>query len=310
MRESETGLKTILDNVQTGILIVNPENSVIVDANPVALEMIGAGKELVVGSGCHKFIPPRDADQDPLTDLHEAVNNSERILLRADGSNRWIIETMVPVSLQGKEYLLESFVDITERRQWEEAVQTSNDKLQNLVAQIEEQNRVMILANEMADLMQVCQASQEAYVAIEQFMPKFFPEEAGSLYMLNNSRNLFEAVASWGKTRSAVTTFAPEDCWSVRRGRLHKVDDPQEGLLCHHVSQLNCGGYLCVPQIAQGETLGVLYLQWACDLKGQKINPGMPEEQLALAVAEDLALALANLRLRETLRSQAIRDPG
>ena len=34
----------------------------------------------------------------------------------------------------------------------------------------------------------------------------------------------------------------------------------------------------------------------------------IPKEQLALTVAEDLALSLANLRLRETLRSQAIRD--
>ncbi len=35
----------------------------------------------------------------------------------------------------------------------------------------------------------------------------------------------------------------------------------------------------------------------------------MAKDQLALTVAEDMALALANLRLRETLRSQAIRDP-
>jgi diguanylate cyclase (GGDEF)-like protein/PAS domain S-box-containing protein len=309
LRESETGLKTILDNVQTGILIVNPETSVIVDANPVALEMIGRSKEQIVGSDCHKFIWHQEEDQHPLTDLHEAVNNSEKILRRADGSNRWIIETVVPVSLQGQEYLLESFMDITERREWEEAVQTSNEKLQNLVAQVEEQNRIMMLTNEMADLMQVCQTSEEAYVAIEQFMPQFFPEEAGSLYMLNNSRNLFEVTASWGEHRPAVPAFAPEDCWSVRRGRLHKVDDPKEALLCHHVSQLSCGGYLCVPLIAQGETLGVLFLQWACDLEGQKISLAMSKEQLALVVAEDLALALANLRLRETLRSQAIRDP-
>jgi diguanylate cyclase (GGDEF)-like protein len=32
-------------------------------------------------------------------------------------------------------------------------------------------------------------------------------------------------------------------------------------------------------------------------------------DQLAMTVAEDMALALSNLRLRETLRSQAIRDP-
>lgn len=93
--------------------------------------MIGVSKDQIVGSYCHKFIRHQETDQHPFTDLHEEVNNSERILWRADGSNRWIIETVVPVSLQGKDYLLENFVYITERRQWEEAVH-SNNKLQTL----------------------------------------------------------------------------------------------------------------------------------------------------------------------------------
>ena len=236
------------------------------------------------------------------------MSDAERILLRPNGSSRWVIKTVVPVSLKGKEYLLESFVDITERRKWEETVQTTNDKLQVLVAQVEEQNRIMSLANEMADLMQACQASEEAYGAIGHSMPRFFPEDSGSLYMLNNSRNLFEAVASWGEAPPAISVFAPDDCWSVRRGRLHQVDDPREALLCHHVSPADCGAYLCVPLVAQGETMGVLHLESRLQSKRQEVGMAVSKEQLALAVAEDMALALANLRLRETLRSQAIRD--
>ncbi len=209
LRESERSLQTILDNVQTGVLIINPETHVIVDANPVAVEMIGVPKEQIVGSVCHKFVCPREVGQCPITDLHETVNNAERLLLCADGSSRWILKTVVTVSLKGTEYLLESFVDITERRQWEEAVQTTNDKLQVLVAQVEEQNRIMTLANEMADLMQACQASEEAYGAIGHFMPRFFPEDSGALYMLNNSRNLFEAVASWGQDPAGDIGLCP-----------------------------------------------------------------------------------------------------
>jgi diguanylate cyclase (GGDEF)-like protein/PAS domain S-box-containing protein len=308
LRESERSLQTILDNVQTGVLIINPETHVIVDANPVAVEMVGVSKEQIVGSVCHKFVCPREKGQCPITDLHEAINNSEKILLRADGSSRWILKTVVPVSLKGNDYLLESFVDITERRQWEEAVQTTNDKLQTLVAQEEAQNRTMSLINEMADIMQACQASEEAYRAIGHFMPRFFPDKSGALYMLNNSRNLFEKMANWGQTPPAALVFSPDDCWSVRRGRPHKVDNLQEALLCQHVSAAGLTGYLCVPLIAQGETLGILHLESRPDLGAQEISAAMPKEQLALALAEDMALALANLRLRETLRSQAIRD--
>jgi diguanylate cyclase (GGDEF)-like protein/PAS domain S-box-containing protein len=309
LRESESGLQTILDNVQTGVLIINPETHVIVDANPVAVKMIGTAKADIIGKVCHQFICTTEAGQCPITDLHGTLNNSERILLRANGEKSWILKTVVPVMLKGKSHLLESFVDITERRQWEEAVQTTNDRLQVLVAKIEEQNRTMTLTNEMADMMQACQASEEAYGTIGHFMPRFFPNDAGALYMLNNSRNLFDMVASWGKTPPAISVFAPDDCWSVRRGRLHKVDNPREALLCRHVSALCCGGYLCVPLVAQGETLGVLHLESGSHSEGPEAGPSMLKEQLALALAEDMALALANLRLRETLRSQAIRDP-
>ncbi len=309
LRENERGLQTILDHVQTGVLLIDPGTHVIVDVNPVAVEMIGAPKDQIVGATCQKFICPQEEGKCPITDLHETVNNAEKILLRPDGVSRWVIKTAVPVSLKGKEYLLESFVDITERRQWEEAVQTTNDKLQVLVAQVEEQNRIMTLASEMADMMQACQASEEAFGTIGHFMPRFFPDDSGGLYMLNNSRNLFEAVASWGQAPPAISVFAPDDCWSVRRGRIHKVGNPREALLCRHVSSACSGGYLCVPLIAQGETLGVLHLESGPAAAGQEAGVAVPKEQLALTVAEDMALALANLRLQETLRSQAIRDP-
>jgi diguanylate cyclase (GGDEF)-like protein len=213
------------------------------------------------------------------------------------------------VPLKGKEYLLESFVDITERRQGEEALQAANAKLQALVAQVEDRNHTMTLANEMADMLQVCQASEEAYGAIAHFMPRFFPGDRGALYMLNNSRNLFESVAGWGETQPESPVFAPEDCWSVRRGRPHKVDRPGDGPLCRHIPVAPAHGYLCVPMIAQGETLGVFHIELGPPPAGQDNPTHGLKEQLALAVGEDMALALANLKLRETLRSQAIRDP-
>ena len=129
------------------------------------------------------------------------------------------------------------------------------------MAQVEERNRTMTLANEMADMLPACQASEEAYKAIGHFMPRFFPEDAGALYMLNNSRNLFETVASWGQDPQLDLVFAPDECWSVRRGRLHQVENPREALRCPHVAEAVPGGYLCVPLIAQGETLGVLHLR-------------------------------------------------
>ena len=155
------------------------------------------------------------------------------------------------------------------------------------MAQVEERNRTMTLANEMADMLQACQASEEAYKAIAHFMPKLFPDDAGALYMLNNSRNLFEAVASWGQDPPTVPVFAPDECWSVRRGRLHKLENPRSPCAATTWPEEIPGGYLCIPLIAQGETLGVFHLR-----SGPRPEPQTPalaavKEQLAVTVAED-----------------------
>jgi diguanylate cyclase (GGDEF)-like protein len=70
--------------------------------------------------------------------------------------------------------------------------------------------------------------------------------------------------------------------------------------------------------LAQGELLGVFHLQFR---PGRLVSSGdahapsdqaeAPGEQarLALTIAEHASLSLANIKLRETLRSQSIRDP-
>ena len=199
--------------------------------------------------------------------------------------------------------------EVNERKQMEATLQETNRRLEEMVAQVEERNRTMSLANEMADMLQACQTSEEAYLTIGNFMPRFFPDDAGALYMLNNSRNLFEVVAKWGKDPPTLAAFAPDECWSVRRGHLHRVVNPQDALPCRHVVRTVAGGYLCVPLIAQGETLGVFHLRPGPSAEDLPPELAAGKDQLALTLAEDMAMALANLRLRETLRSQAIRDP-
>jgi diguanylate cyclase (GGDEF)-like protein len=64
--------------------------------------------------------------------------------------------------------------------------------------------------------------------------------------------------------------------------------------------------------MAQGESLGVLLLRRpaaaAAGPGHAPAHPGVSRKELAVTVAGHIALALANLRLRESLRSQSIRD--
>jgi diguanylate cyclase (GGDEF)-like protein len=69
-------------------------------------------------------------------------------------------------------------------------------------------------------------------------------------------------------------------------------------------------GYLCVPLMAQGTSLGIFHLRFlSCATPGRKAGELEAKQRLAVAIAENLSLALANLKLRETLQNQAILDP-
>jgi diguanylate cyclase (GGDEF)-like protein len=106
--------------------------------------------------------------------------------------------------------------------------------------------------------------------------------------------------------------FPPDDCWAVRGGRVHRVDDPASALLCKHIPVTGAlaTSYLCVPLTAQGYPLGILHIRFlSCATQGREASEMEAKQRLAVAIAENLALALANLKLRETLQNQAIRDP-
>ncbi|MCK4658020.1 MAG: PhnD/SsuA/transferrin family substrate-binding protein [Phycisphaerae bacterium] len=126
LRESRECLQTILDTVPVGIVIIEPESHTIVNANSTALEMIGVPKEQVVGRVCHKSICPADVGHCPVTDLGQEINNTEEILLSADGQSIPILKTVTPLLLNGRKHLLDSFVNIGERKRAEEKLRKSN----------------------------------------------------------------------------------------------------------------------------------------------------------------------------------------
>jgi PAS domain S-box-containing protein len=112
--------QVILETVQAGIVVIDAATHQIVDANPAALRLIGLNREDVQGRVCHRFICPAECDQCPVTDLHKTIDNSERELLNAAGVSVPILKTVTPVVLNERRLLIESFVDITERKQMEE----------------------------------------------------------------------------------------------------------------------------------------------------------------------------------------------
>ncbi|MBU0909698.1 MAG: PAS domain S-box protein, partial [Proteobacteria bacterium] len=115
----------IMDTVQAGVLLIDVAGHTIMDANPAACLMIGATRQEICGKVCHSFICPAEKGHCPITDLGQQVDNSERLLLTCRGGHLPIVKTVVPLHMGGKKYLLESFMDISDRKRAEEELSES-----------------------------------------------------------------------------------------------------------------------------------------------------------------------------------------
>jgi diguanylate cyclase (GGDEF)-like protein len=200
---------------------------------------------------------------------------------------------------------------VSERREIEAALRGSNEMLTLSIDRLEQHNTKMILLNEMGDLLQSCSTLEEAYNIIGQLGRRLFPEESGAIYMINNSQNLVEEAVSWGAYPPQQDTFALDECWALRRGRMHELNESGLELLCPHLRSRPPLIALCIPMMAQGETIGILHIQSGLTTSDpfDLVAFSKTEKQLALATADTIALALANLKLRTSLLHQSIRDP-
>jgi diguanylate cyclase (GGDEF)-like protein/PAS domain S-box-containing protein len=236
------------------------------------------------------------ADELPATQELDILTK-DGSLVTLEVSNRLIFQQGRPVGVQGIAR------DITDRKRTHEELRQANKKLESWVQDLEQRTHEMTLLNEMGDILRACLTTEEVYEVIVRVAQEVFPVLGGALYVIGPLRNIVEAVAEWGETSKMELTFAPDDCWALRRGRVHWVEDTHVGLLCRHLHTPAPKGYMCVPMMAQSEAVGILHLI-------QPEDAQMPEakQRLAMAMAEHVAMALSNLRLHETLRNQSIRD--
>lgn len=120
LAESREYLSKIFSSIQAGIMVIDAKNHEIINVNAAAARMIGTTEREIIGKVCHKFICPAEAGNCPITDLHQTVNNAERVLITADGRRIPIIKDVIRTTLHGRECLLETFIDNTDRKKLED----------------------------------------------------------------------------------------------------------------------------------------------------------------------------------------------
>jgi len=252
-----------------------------------------------------EFAPQYQEDDRQVIETDSLKLDFEELAMQPDRSQVWMRTNKIPLhDRDGKVIgVLVTSEDITERRLAEQEIEIANEKLISWVSDLERRNQEANLLRQMGDLLQVSNERDEYYTIIKEYIPQLFPETSGALFILNNSQSSVEAMTLWGENLQSDPSFAPNDCWAMRRGQIYNGNASKPGLTCKHIKKPFSGRYLEVPMMASGEMIGVLHIE-----DKEELYPIENIQDLAHTLADHLSLSLSNLKLRETLRIQSIRD--
>lgn len=197
-----------------------------------------------------------------------------------------------------------------DRKRGEEELAAANRALATANRVLEENQLKAGLLNEMGDLLLTAQDPGEAKEVASAFLPRIFAGFSGAAYLQPGAEGqALEPVVRWGAAAPGAEPVRVDECWALRRSRPHEVERPGGGPVCAHVGHTRDHQSLCLPLMANGELLGLLHLRHPRIRAADSVGDLASEKHLAHSTAEQLALSLANLQLRESLRSQALHDP-
>lgn len=138
-----------------------------------------------------------------------------------------------------------------------------------------------------------------------------FDCSSGLIYRLDEAGGCLRYVESFGYPDDILERVASppypriDECWTVAEGRLIGIDDLSETkVACRTLERIGHGSTMCVGMQAEGKTLGVLHI------RSESPNAfGEQDQQLAMAIADQVGLALQRALLFEEINRLAATDP-
>jgi diguanylate cyclase (GGDEF)-like protein len=277
-------------------LLVLADDGRVVDANRVATEIFGVG--------------PGEPFAMPL--LPEEESSAASPVLRGEvgihreGGERRVELVAWPFEDGVRRMHVAIGRDVTEQVAASRELRRAIDEQARYAQELARRYSEIALLSQWAETLETCVHRHEVHDVMSRFGPMLFAGSSGSFFQPFGKGSSVEQVSTWGHAEGTLRTFSLEDCWAFRRGVVHEGGAESGGPRCPHVEGGAHASTLCIPLLAQGQPLGLLHLGFP--QSAPTFDRGLRHE-LAKTVGEHVALALANLRLREELRQQSIRDP-
>lgn len=313
--ESDAGdeqvVRVLADNAPIMLWVTSADGSATY-FNRRWIDFTGQDVSTSLGDAWVEYVHPQDRERVVRT-VNEALERRSRLemkfrLRRADGQHRYVLSVAEP--LHDSEGRFTGFVgctfDITKQAEDEKALWHTNVAL-------ESRSRDMTLLSDLNDNLQVCKTIDETKPILRKFGRQLFPDHSVTLSLFNESRNMVEPFVSWGDDPRIESVFAPDDCWAMRKSKPHLEMADEGEAICPNFASCRAARYLCAPMIAYGEVIGSLHLVLDRHADAEELEEARAlmnrARPLALMAADQIALALANLKLRATLQYHSTRDP-
>lgn len=298
--------QAILDTSPIGINIYKASGQCVL-ANPAAGVILGASPEKLMSQNFRDLASWKKYG---LLDLaNEAIEKKEPVssefyFVSTFGKEIWMDMICAPFISGGELNILILFEDFSTRKKAELELKTATEKMELWVRRLEKRDKNASLLQDMTEMLQVSTSVSEAYSVFHQYGLQLFPESRGGLFTIGQVPDMVELTAGWGDPVSCETIFSINECWALRRNQAFLVPNKSSKIKCGHLSKDFSGGYVDIPMTASGDLIGLLHIEWPAGLAD---DDGIME--LSQNVSEIFAFSLSNIKLRETLRNQSIRDP-
>jgi len=322
LKESQAQFRSVFEQAAVGIALVDTQSRLLM-VNRRFSQITGYESEMLRQTTCVEITHPEDrAGESALRErlIHGEIDDYrfEKRYCRANGSIVWVsifARKLEPV--EGEPVCLALVVeDISERMESAHKLKQLHVELESKVVertrQLQETTRLwadrtrdLSVLAEMMSVLPAARDASEGRRIIASFLPRLFGGYAGQVWMEDNEHGTFDRLAGWNLGRRGPPALRVDDCWALRRGQTVQVEDPNDPLVCAHAHDPSGfqTPHVCVPVISLGDLIGLIHLSWTAS------SELTPDRALLQSTAEQIGLAVGNVRLREELRRQAVRDP-
>ena len=298
LRESEERLRAILDSINIGTVIIDPESHRITHANSAALRMVGADEDRVLGNVCHGFICPAEAGKCPITDLGQKIDLSERGLIRADGQKIPILKSVAPITWGGKTYLCESFTDITGPKRAEAELRRRHEELLALYIVSSAINQSIDIDRLLPDILKTI--TELEFLKVE--------KKGGILLVEGDTMRLAHNTGHSKDFMKDHAEMKVGDCLCGLAAKTGEVIVSKNSLndARHDINYagMTPHGHVIIPLKARGKVTGVLYLYFPADSEIEESTL-----RILTAMGNHIGIALENARLYEETKALSLHDP-